>query len=1228
MLNSRFALSRFTFLWICILLLTAKAYSQNTTGSIVGTVTDASGATVANATVTATNIATADKRTTTSSDSGGYQILTLQPGQYSLTIEGTGFKRYSRSPVEVQVEQSTRVNVEMVVGSVSEQVTVTSSTPIMQSENASLGQVVEGRAVSEIPLNGRNVLALVGLVPGVVPQGSSGGNLTGQNVFAAGNFQIGGGNANQSSTLVDGAPVNISYGNITSLVPSQDVVQEFRVQTNNNTAEYGMYTGGVINMTTKSGANAIHGTLFEFDRNTIFNATPYFNKHSTTQLPKSPYQLNQFGGNVGFPIIKDKLFGFFDYQGYRQRVGKTETYTVPTPLERTGNFSEFSTPIYDPCGGTVTVGGQGCPNYTGPRTQFAGNIIPASRFSTVANNLLNTKFPGATTTTGYYILPNVKASTASGYALTNNWVGLAHGGGNNDQYTGRVDFTLSDKQRLFGRYTQWNSGNIGAHTYGNGLVGGDPISPESFKTRQTVFGDTYVFSPSLVGDLRLSYLRWTYVRTPGTLGFDENSLGFNPASGMGTISALNRVINSNTVPTIALATPTYNGVGTGYIFGTNQNYVVAPSISKTIKNHTIKAGADLRRLEMLYFQNNSPGGSFAFDPNMTASAGSGATSGANASGNPFASFLLGYMVNQANTASVVQIAPPSYTTIYYQGYYVQDNWIATRKLTVNIGLRYEIPGVYRERHELLATFNPTEVNPVLGAISVNGKPVTGAYDLVGTPQHPDVGLRPEHFTNFSPRIGLAYRWNDKTVIRAGFGKFVIPSDLQFPESAAQSPLTYITNNPVTTLNNGNTPSNTLDNPLPSGLTPAPGRGANYQQLLLGGSANALLQNEANGETYQWNLAVQRELPKGIALELAYAGLRGQNLPVSLNINQVSAATLAQAHSDPACFPNATTAPTSSCFLTKTVANPFPSYATNFTAGNQQYATITSVKLNEPFPQYGAISNTGHYVGVANYDALQAKVEKRFASGGVLLGSYTFSKLLTNAESLTSWLETVGAPGFQNTNDLAHEYSLSGYDSRQRLVVSYVYNLPIGRGQHFGAGVSGFADKLVSGWGVNGVTTLQKGFPMGISSSSGYVSTYSGTGTTRPNVVQGCQKAIGGPIQKRLGDNVAGGSVQNPYFNLACFVSPDRFTFGNESRTDSTLRLPGIANWDLALFKDTHITERVVFQFRVESFNLFNRVQFGGPSAAQSTVGSLATNGQITTQANDPRELQLGGRINF
>jgi len=1159
------------------------ARAQNTTGSVTGTVADAGGAIVPNASVTLTNNSTGVQQKAQTTESGDYQFLNVQPGQYTLAVESPGFKRYVQNPVEVQVALATRQNVSMAVGGTTEEVTVTTQAPIIQTENASLGQVVQGQAVTNMPLNGRNVLALVGLVPGVVPQGASQANLTGLGVFSAGNFQIGGGTANQSSELFDGAPVNISYGNIVALVPDQDVVQEFRAQTNNNTAEFGMYTGGVINITSKSGGNQVHGTAYEFVRNTMFNSTPYFSKHNPANtIGKSPYHQNQFGANVGFPILKNKLFGFFDYQGYRQFYGYTYNWVVPTAKERQGDFSEFSKTIYDPCGGTV-AGGVGCPGYTGGPKPFPGNKIPLARMSNVARNILNW---------GYWANP-----TNSNVAPNQNFLAYSSIGGINNQYNGRIDWTVSDKQRVFGRYTYWKSDNIAGMPFNNGLNSGLPTSPEHFSTHQMVIGDTYVFNPTVIGDIRISYLRWPYKRLPGTLGYNPGSIGFNPASQMNQISELNGLPNSTTFP--AMSIQGYNTATNGYIFGTNQNYVIAPTVSKIWKGHTIKAGADLRRMEMSYFQNNSPGGSFQFDPSWT--------------GDSFASFLLGYMVNQSVNPSVVQISNPTYNTVYYQGYYAQDTWQVTPKLTLNFGLRWEIPGVYRERHNLLATFNPNENNP---AVSINGAPVKGAYDLVASQQHPASGLRNEHFANFSPRLGFNYRLDDKTVIRAGWGRFVIPSILQFPESSAQSPLTYLNNNPVATRDGGVTPYATLDNPFPEGLTATPKRGPNYQSLLLGGTGNALNQDEENGSTYQWNVAVQRQFPMGIAVEAAYAGLHGMHLPVSRNINQVPSSTLGRALNDPACAPTVTSA----CFLQGSTTNPFDNYSGTFKQGAQQYATIPKFQIYRPFPQYGSVSNTGNYIGESNYNALQMKVEKRFNQGGILLGSYTFSKLMTNSESLTNWLEIVAAPGFQNTNDIRGEYALSGYDSRQRLVVSYVYGLPFGRGQRFFGDVRGVADKLVSGWGLNGVSTFQEGYPMGVTMNTNTVATYAGTGVTRPNVVPGVDKKTHGPIQSRLGDQFS----KTTYFNLNAFTAPGPFRFGNESRTDNTLRLPGIANWDLALYKDTHVTERLVFQFRAESFNLFNRVQFGGPNTA---IGNNLA-GRITSQANDPRLLQMAGRINF
>ena len=472
---------------LCFSVFSLIALGQTTTGSIVGTVTDPSGAAVTGATITLTSTETGEARSATTDASGNYQFVLLPPGLYKIDMEGTGFKHYTHDQIVVQVDQVFRVNATMEVGAVNQQVVVTSQAPMMQTETASLGQVVAGKAVTNIPLNGRNVLALVALVPGVVPQGSSSGNLTGQNVFAAGNYQIGGGNGNQSSVLVDGSPVNTSYGNTVELVPDQDVIQEFKVQTNNNTAEFGMYTGGVINMATKSGTNSFHGTTYEYFRNTVLNANDFFAKRNNSG--KQPFHQNQFGANIGGPIKRDKLFIFGDYQGYRQAQGKIYVYNVPTLPMRTGDFSQTGTKIYDPL---TTCGYNGNPACTAAqlagtqptRQQFPNNIIPASRFSTVAKNLI--AFP-------YWAAPTVSSQSGTGI---NNFSRFGNAGGINDQYTIRGDQTLSSKQSLFERYTWWRSKNHGAEPYNNGLISGDPISPEAFTTQQAVIADTYIFNPT------------------------------------------------------------------------------------------------------------------------------------------------------------------------------------------------------------------------------------------------------------------------------------------------------------------------------------------------------------------------------------------------------------------------------------------------------------------------------------------------------------------------------------------------------------------------------------------------------------------------------------------------------------------------------------------------------------------------------------------------------------
>ncbi len=1159
-------------------LLAFAAFSQTFFGSILGTVSDASGAPLAGATVTVTNDNTGEHRTGPTGTAGDYQFLNLVPGTYKVDIQNSGFKRYTRDQIVVQVDVAARVDASMQVGQLDQQIEVKAESPILNTENASIGQVVQSRTVQEMPLNGRNVLNLVALAPGVVPQGGSMTNLTGQNVFSAGNYQLGGGSGNQSSTLVDGVPVNINYGNLVALVPDQDSIEEFRVQTNNNTAEYGMFTGGVINMTTRSGTNEFHGTAYEYFRNTVLNAGTFFGNQTGQGRPA--FHQNQFGATIGGPIKKDKWFFFFDYQGYRQRQARLYLVTVPTQQELGGDFSNYRNssgaviPIYDPLTTCGQNGNPACGAGTVQRSQFPGNVIPASRINPVSANFV--KYP-------YYAKSNIPGQP---FTQNFNYSNYGISGGDNDQFNIRGDQTISEKQRVFERFTNWSSTNAAANPYGNGLVTGDPVSPEAFTTDQAVLGDTYLFSPTTIGDIRISFTRWYYNRTPGSLGIDEHtSLGF--PSYFQQIPVLNGLNPSTTVPSLTLNNPTYNAGGAGLIRSVNNNYVIAPTFTKIVGRHTLKFGADLRRLDWNYFQNNTPGGTFTFDNVFTSQ--NAVVPGA--SGNSFASFLLGYPVS-----GTIQIAPETASTIHYQGYYANDSWMVNNKLTLTLGLRYEVPGVYTERHDKLDSFFPTSPNPAVSGISLNGSPVLGAFYLVNTPQHPARGLRNENYTDFSPRVGLAYRLSERTVIRSGAGFFYVPSDLQFPEGPAQAGINYVNNAMVSSINSQQTPLNTFSDPYPSGFIGAPGRNPNYQQLLLGGTPNAIYQNESNGVTYQWNFTVQHQFQGGFAVEAAYVGLHGSHLPIGLQINQLPDQDLALGSA-----------------LLAQVPNPFFGLVAN---GSLSQRTVQAEQLMRPYPEYGNLNNPGSYVGNSTYHALQMKAEKRWNSGGTMLASYTFSKIVADAEGLTSWLDSsTGQASYQDYNNLKAEKSLSSFDSRQRFVFSYVYDLPVGKGRAFLTGVSGLSDKLVSGWGVNGVTTLQDGFPLGLTATPN--NTFSLGGGLRPNVSAGCNVATSGAIQSRL---------QN-YINASCFSLPAPYHFGDEARTDPVLRGPGIANWDFALFKNTQMTERFGLEFRAEAFNLFNRVQFGSPNTVYTSAAN-STFGQITTQLNNPRLLQFALRLRY
>jgi hypothetical protein len=1143
------------------LLAAATSFGQTFYGSIVGSVKDASSAAVPQAKVTLTNLGTAEHRPAETDSSGGYEFVNLVPGQYKVEVEKSGFRRFARDPITVEVQSAVRIDVTMQVGDVNQVVEVTAETPLLQTENATLGQVVDSRKVLEAPLNGRNIYGLIGLVPGVVPGGQSGTTPTGTNPFAWGNYQIGGGQANEHATYIDGASVNVSYVNLTSLVPTQDAIDQFRVQTNAMGPEFGRLAGGVINMTTRSGSNAFHGSLYEFLRNKVLNANTFFNNKSGVARPA--FTQNQYGGRVGGPVQKDKTFFFFGYEGFKLRQGQSYTYSVPTDAQRAGDFSNVRNgsgalvTIYDTLTTCGRLGNGACAtNASGgeviSRTPFPNNIIPASRID-----------PAAKVMTNLWAHSN---SPGAPFTAVNNYTANASVGGNNYQYNSRVDHSFSDKQRAFVRYTYWNNLNLPIDPYNTKTC--QDRCTEAFNTNQGVIADTYAFSPTLIGDFRIAYLRFSYDRTATTNGYDLTQLGW-PA-------ALNNQVAFRVQP-IPLVTG-YNGVfstnGTGStIVDRNDSYSIAPSITKIWGKHTFKVGAEIRRLTHNYYQQNNPSGSFNFDSNMTT-----ASPFAPSGGDGFASFLLGYGSGGGLTSNNFVAGQQ-----IYRAYYAGDQFQLSSRVTLNYGFRFDQMGPWSERFDRMVVLIPNVQNPLV--------PYPGKFGLVNSPDRTSRNNMDLHNLP-APRLGLAFRLNDKTVLRTGYGIFWIPNDVAFNISPNNDPANAYTTPFVGTTDGSLTPFNKLSNPFPTGIIQAPGHNANFQQLFLGQGFSAPLPHDPAAYAQQWNFGVQRQLPGDIALEVDYAGSKGTHLPgANQQIDQLPDAFLKLGAS-----------------LQDQVPNPFFGQVT---LGPLSLPTVARGQLLRPFPEYNGQAITSPMNRNSIYHSAQVKVEKRFKHGGSILGAYTWAKLISDTDTLTAWLEPNGTPGVQNFNNIRLERSLADYDVSHRVIVSYEVDAPFGKGERFLSSLTGVAGKIVAGWGFNGNTTLQAGNPLPLTDATNLTNSFGGG--SRPNST-GQSAQLSGSAQSRL----------NGWFNKAAFTLPPAFTFGNVARSLPDVRSPGIAEYNVAIFKNTPITEGVGLQFRTEIFNLFNRVQFSSPGLALG----VPQFGVISGQYNNPRLIQFALRLLF
>ncbi len=1206
-----------SFLVVCIVMLSQPAWAQSTYGTVTGSVTDASGGAVADAQVTLTNQGTSEKRTQSTGSDGLYTFVNLFAGKYKVDAEKAGFKRTSRTDIVVEVQQTSRIDLTMQVGAVNQVVEVTGETPLLQPETSSLGEVVEQRQTDELPLNGRNIFNLAFVAPSVVPQGNSYGTPVGKNPFDFANFQVGGSFGNQSAEYLDGQPLNIGYINLPLIIPTQDSIGEFKVQYNNVGPEWGKFSGGVINFSTRSGSNEWHGSAYEFLRNKVLNANEFFANAAGIKRP--PFTQNQYGATLGGPAFKDKLFFFFSWERFALRQGTVFTTTVPTLAERglgaTTNF-DFSAAglpaIFDPLTVNTT---------TGVRSQFPGNIIPASRINPSSLLLLNLLIPKPTNT-----------------ALVNNFVKATGLGGNSDEYIPRVDYVINNKSRIFGRYSYWKLADLPRDPFGTGVC--QDRCAETYHSNALAIDYSYTVSPTIIAGVNVSASRFRYLRTPNNAGFDVTKEGF-PAAYNSAVPSIER---TPLTPDFAISdTLVTHSQGQSAISDKDTQYNFSPRVTVLHGRHTFAAGGQFEFSYDNYLQTNTGGGLISFRGLWTADKARGA--GTPGTGIDFADFILGFgegigspLGNQ--TSSAVNISGPVAGKQFYRGFYGGDTWKVTNKLTLNLGFRWDFPGSWTERFDRLTYFNPSVANPVTGCSGTAGSRCPGDLFLVKTGVNGGRNNLPLDKHQAMPRLGLAYSFDKKTVIRAGYGIFFIPNFVSFGVNPYIDPVSSSVSQFHGSNDRGLTPAATLHDSnctltagvltcatpgpfgptlvVPPGRNPQPPAGSG---LPSGASGFALAEQnfsatgytvQKNGSVQQWNLDVQRELPADFFVDVAYAGSHGVHLPLfNPNINQIPDSFIRQAAAQAAAGQPVTIAQ-----VVPAASYPFsPALPQSLAPG-----FLIQGQLDRPFPQYTGLNLNGQGCCDSIYHSLQATARRRFAGGGTLLVAYTNAKLLATADTLTSWLEgngTGGVAGIQDWNNLKGERSLASQDVSQRLVISYVLDLPVGHGKKYLSGLQGVSDKFVSGWGIDGVTVFQRGFPLKITYGGGTPLSLLGVGigTLRPNVTAGCNKSARG-TSSRL----------NQWFNTACFTAPPLWGFGSESRVDSSLRQDGVKNFDFSVFKRTTFGpgERMNLEFRTEFFNIFNHAQFAAPNTTQVSPNF----GVVTSTLGNPRQVQFGLRFAF
>lgn len=1084
--------------------------AQEVSASITGTIVDQSGAAVTGATVSAKDTERGTTFTAVTNDSGIYNLLRVPVGTYTLRVEAKGFSTAVREAFVLVLNQTARIDVQLKVGDVSATVEVSGDAPILKTDSTQVDTVINSATNDALPLATRNYVELTLLAPGSVTVNPDGFN-SGNNTDFGGERPYINGNRDQSNNfLLDGMDNNQVSDNLLGYTPAPDAIQEFNLITSNAPAEFGNFEGGIVSATIKSGTNSYHGDAWEFFRNDKLNANSWSNNFNGN--PKDKLRWNMFGGTFGGPIFKNKLFFFADYQGQRfDHPSSTQTTTVFTDAERAGDFSAAGVTIYNPCetGTSVTAGNCVAPAPDAQRTPFAGNkITDPNAISPVAQALFNSPL----------YLPTINGN------LTNNAQYTTVSNLNADQGDLKIDYQVSDKDRISGRFTR---AFFNFPTTNSFLLLGNSFSQAPI---YNITGDwSHNLTPSISNDFRMG---WSHITTNSGTTFDPAVGAFGNALGIG---------NGNPANVDGLLALQVGGsiadVGAGESTASFDDHVwqFEDSVSVTRGRHNFKFGGQYLKqvIKTFYAGNSGELGHLIFSNDFTASSALGTELNPPTGGFGPADFYLG-LPSELNRGNSTGQTWQQSSNVF--GFYAQDNWRITDRLTLNLGLRYDVHTPWVEEHD-------QQVNIQLG---------TGAVLFAGKDGNSRALYNGVYGGKaFQPRIGFAWTpeiLGGHTVVR---GAFTISSYMEGTGTNLRLPL----NPPFTpaefdiTYKGLATPGRTSTDGIPT--VPAPTLDCPNFECFAGALLRIWDPNVQPAIADQWNLTIQRQFLKDMTFQIGYVGQRGTHLMVPFDYAQ------------PVLNPGGA---------------PLPS---PFLAGNPQLASIASDQAS------GTQSN-----GTMSYNSLQAVLQKQMGNGLQFQVAYTYSKCMSDSTGYYgAWVRTGSASAYwQNAYDSKDEWAPCYYDATHVVSTYVLYELPLGKGKRFGKDMNKFADAAVGGWSVAGIMTGSKGFPLSIFGAND-VSGVDSRGF-RPDCVGK------GTVTGKTPSTIANGFQWLNFADAnTVFTQPGAQTFGTCAPQLGYLRGPGYIDFDLSLQKDFHLTERFKLQFRSDFLNAFNHVNLNGPDTS-------------------------------